>query len=298
MDAEALFIKMHQIRTAEEIIQREYFNDQIKTPVHLCVGAEAIAVGVLSEFSRPAVFGTYRNHHWYLATTDDFDGFWSELYAKEGAPNAGRAGSMHLSCPEKGYILSSAVVSSTIPAAVGYAWARGNMNEQTICFFGDGATEEGVFWESLNMACLKKVPVLFVCEDNQLSIHTAKPKRQSYDLAAVLKSFRCPYFYSSSVDVFDVQRTAAQAKSLLQQGPVFLHFGYERLLEHVGVREDYSIGYRTAPKGDLSSYDPIAYLGEQIGADRALELMKQSSDKVEQSWQRVQERADLKGMRW
>lgn len=285
----SLYLEMCKIRHAENIIRREYGKDQIRTPVHLCLGAEAIAVGVLSEISQPRIYGTYRNHHWYLGATQDYAGFWAELYAKEGAPGGGRAGSMHLAHPERGYILSSAVVASTIPLAVGDAWATKD-SAQTLCFFGDGATEEGVFWESLNMAALKKTPLLFVCEDNGYSIHTPRHKRQSYDLAAVVKACGIPYFSGSGADVLQVKERAREAKAALRSGPAFLHFKYERLLEHVGISSDYEDGYRSAPRD--KEWDPLVFSQNRL-KEKAPGVEGQAEKFVEESWRQAMALKDL-----
>src|SRR3989338_5288085 len=179
----ALYRKLILTRLAEEKIREEYFKDEMKTPVHLGIGGEAIPVGVCHCLPpRSKTFGTYRNHSLYLAMTEDTDGFFGELYGKVNGPGKGKAGSMHLSFPERDFIATSAVVGTTIPVAVGAALANAyrKSNDVVTFFFGDGAVEEGVFWESLNFACLKNLRVLFVCEDNGLAIHTPAKERQGF----------------------------------------------------------------------------------------------------------------------
>ena len=182
-DALKLYREVILIRKCEEAIRREYHENNMKTPVHLCNGAEGIATGVSHVLPKESkVFGTYRNHGLYLALTDDTDGFFAELYGKVSGCAQGLAGSMHLTSPEKGLFLTSAVVGTTIPVAVGAAFANQyKKNENfTAVFFGDGAVEEGVFWESLNFACLHQLRVLFICEDNDLAIHAFGSDRKGF----------------------------------------------------------------------------------------------------------------------
>ncbi|MEE8557435.1 MAG: thiamine pyrophosphate-dependent dehydrogenase E1 component subunit alpha, partial [Myxococcota bacterium] len=168
-----LYRRMLLIRRAEMVIQERYGEDEMKTPVHLCIGQEAVAVGVCDALSEgDQAVGTYRSHGIYLAMSDDPEGMFGELYGRVTGPGRGKAGSMHLAHPDSGLMLTSAVVGTTIPVALGLAYAhliRGD-GRRVAAFFGDGAVDEGVFWESLNFACLKRLPVLFVCEDNGLAI--------------------------------------------------------------------------------------------------------------------------------
>ncbi len=155
MNPSEIYYKMHLIRECEERIRKEYATDEIKTPVHLGIGAEAISVGIVA--SMPAgtkYFGTYRNHALYLAVGGSLEEFWGELYGKETGCAKGKAGSMHLSAPSQGLLVTSAVVGTTIPLAVGASLSNKYLgkNDYTVAFFGDGATEEGVFHESLNFA--------------------------------------------------------------------------------------------------------------------------------------------------
>ena len=158
-----LYKKLYLIRRVEERIQELYFDDEMKTPMHMSMGGEAISVGVCEALGRKnQVFGSYRTHALYLSKTEETDRFFAEMYGKETGTAKGLAGSMHLASPEAGMIMTSAVVATTIPVAVGAALAAVYLKSGNIIasFFGDGATDEGVFWESLNFACLKKLPIL------------------------------------------------------------------------------------------------------------------------------------------
>jgi acetoin:2,6-dichlorophenolindophenol oxidoreductase subunit alpha len=254
-----LYIDMLKIRFAEQKIQQHYSEDIFKTPVHLSIGAEAMSCGVLPHFPRRRVYGTYRNHHWFIPVTQNLTGFFLEMLGRQDAPAQGRAGSMHLSDPVNGLILTSAIVSSTLPIALGDCWAEQQKTNpaQTIVFFGDGALEEGVFWETLNFSALKKIPLLFVCEDNELAIHSFKKNRQAFDIKKSVESYGVPYFRGNGSDAEDVFQLTAQGLSDLKKGPVFLHLDYLRLFEHVGMAPDFSAGYREKPEGADTHFDPL-----------------------------------------
>jgi pyruvate dehydrogenase E1 component alpha subunit len=268
-----LYRQLLLIRRAEERIRREYPGDQLKTPVHLGIGAEAIAVGVLHAAPRGVkVFGTYRNHAIYLALTDDLDGFFGELYGRVTGCGRGKAGSMHLTAPDKGLVATSAVVGTTIPVAVGAALAQQLRGDTTpvVVFFGDGAVEEGVFWESLNFACLRKLPVLFVCEDNGLAIHTPVEARQGFrSIVEAVAPFRCEIGEADGSDLEAVIGTTGQVLSRMaaQRTPGFVCFPYFRTLEHVGPAEDFKAGYRPRPTDEqLAALDPVRRCEARLAA--------------------------------
>ena len=267
----SLYRKLWLARQAEERIRIEYPKNEIKTPVHLGIGGEAIPVGVchcLPEGSK--TFGTYRNHSIYLAVTGDTDGFFKELYGKGSGPAKGKAGSMHLSSPEHGLMATSAVVGTTIPLAVGAALAHSYTGVQApvVVFFGDGAVEEGVFWESLNFAALHRLRILFVCEDNDLAIHSSRMERRGFkSIEDVVKSFDCHF---ATGDGSDVGAVVTYTRDLLKRmdespGPGFLHLNYLRLLEHVGINEDFSAEYRRRPTAEeIERMDPLLGLERGI----------------------------------
>lgn len=255
--------KMSLIRLAEEKISEEYFNDEMKTPVHLSIGEEAIPVGVLACLPKNTdTYGTYRSHALYLSKTDDLNGFFCELYGKETGVCRGKAGSMHLMNYSKGVIATSAVVSTTIPVAVGGAFSKKykKSEDYVVVFFGDGATEEGVFWESLNFAALHQLKVLFVCEDNELAIHSLPKTRRGFESFNSL--FSGLNISTLSGDGTNLGSVVDATKSILSDmkennRPGFLHLKYFRHLEHVGPLEDYKFGYRECPDDIKTKLDPI-----------------------------------------
>ena len=273
MKAEALSLyrQLFLARRAEEKIREEYPQDGMKTPVHLGVGGEAIPVGVCHCLPAGAnTFGTYRNHALYLAMTGDTDGFFGELYGKATGCGKGKAGSMHLSAPEHRLLATSAVVGSTIPLGVGVALANAyrRSKEVVAVFFGDGAVEEGSFWESLNFACLRRLRVLFVCEDNGLAIHTPLSDRQGFrSIEAVVRGFDCHVETGDGSDLRTVITLTRQALGRMseQPKPVFLHLTYLRFLEHVGPREDFDAAYRARPSSEEKDrLDPLLRFEEEV----------------------------------
>jgi len=225
--------------------------------MHMSMGEEGIVVGVCHALEpEDQVLGTYRSHALYLAKTGETDSFFEEMYGKEAGCAKGRAGSMHLCAPEHGLICCSAIVASSIPVALGAAFAHKykGTGRKVAVFFGDGATEEGAFWESLNTACLMKLPVLFVCENNQYAIHVHIRDRQAYDIPEAVRHFGIYVHSSETTDPEVVHQVAADALKSMDRTdmPAFLHFRYHRYLEHVGVQEDYCAGYRC--KEDFMAY--------------------------------------------
>lgn len=266
-----LYKSLYLIRRAEEKIRDHYYDDEMKTPVHLSVGEEAIATGVIRALgSKDQFFGTYRSHGTYLARTGETDKFFAELHGKQNGIAKGKAGSMHLCSPEHGFLGASAIVGSIIPVGVGAAFANKYLKNGKISavFFGDGATDEGVFWESINTACLYKLPVLFVCEDNELAVFTKDKDRQGYkSLTDIISKFNINVFKDDTTDVEKIYNLTCKAiQSIKKTGkPSFLHLKYYRYLEHVGINEDFDAGYRS--KKDFLKWfekDPIRVQREKL----------------------------------
>lgn len=268
-EALAVYRTLLVARRAEEAIRQEYGRDEMKTPVHLGIGQEAIPVGVMHVVPpRTKAFGTYRNHALFLTMTNDAERFFGELYGKVTGPGRGKAGSMHLSAPDHGLLATSAVVGTTIPVAVGVALANQyrHVDELVVSFFGDGAVEEGVFWESLNFACLRGLRMLFVCEDNGLAIHTPVHQRQGFgSLLEVARGFDCAVATADGSDLMSVIDATQALLGQMQGKPGLLHCSYFRFLEHVGPREDFDAGYRHKPPAELlKRADPVARFEETL----------------------------------
>ncbi len=215
---ERLYKSLLRIRRLEEEIARIYPTDQIKSPVHLSIGQEAVSVGVCEALTPPdVVFGTYRGHALYLAKGGDLRRLVAELFGKVTGCARGKGGSMHLIDKAAGVMGTSAVVGTTIANAVGYAYARKYRREGAIVasFFGDGASEEGVFAESLNFAALKRLPILFVCENNQYAIHTHQSRRQY--LPALCERVRAHGIPAERIENNDVLRLHERSRACRRQ---------------------------------------------------------------------------------
>jgi len=260
-----LYIKMYQIRRAEERIIEHYREDEMKTPMHMSMGQEAVAVAVCHALGpKSQIFAFYRSHAVFLAKTEDPERFFGELYGKVTGTVHGKGGSMHLADPKAGLMCTSAVVASTIPLAVGAAFANKRKGNGLIscAYFGDGALEEGDFWESLNAACVMRLPVLFLCEDNGLAVHTRPEVRRGFkDITDVARQFECNVFHEDSTDVEVLYGVAREAIKAIQSSgrPSFLVIKCYRYLGHIGITDDFDVGYRSkAEYEERFKRDPLA----------------------------------------
>jgi len=286
-DIERLFRSLYLIRRSEERIADIYPSDKIKSPVHLSIGQEAVAVGICDPL-RPAdiVAGTYRGHAAYIAKGGNLPAMMAELYGKADGCAAGKGGSMHLIDMANNILGCSAVVGTNIPVAVGFALKlkRDNNDNIVTCFLGDGATEEGVFYESLNFAALHKLPILFVCENNSLAIHTPIEKRwASNDLGMRVKGFGLGFKKTEDPDIFLIRSLAAAAIERIRQGegPELIECHTYRWREHVGPNEDMDAAYRSLEAfRHWQENDQMARLAEMLGADKRKTLQDSVEDEI------------------
>lgn len=287
-----LYRRAYLIRAAEELIIRHYDTNEMKTPMHMSMGEEGIIVGVTTALPKGSLtFGTYRSHGLYLAVTGETDKFFAEMYGKATGVLKGKGGSMHILAPDSGLLGISAVVASTIPVAVGAAYANTihKNNKITAVFFGDGAVDEGSFWESLNLARLKQLPVLFVCEDNGYAVHSPTSTRHGYkSLINIVKQFGISVFETHTTDAQEIYKLARRAiSSIRKRGkPAFLHLHYYRYLEHVGIHEDFDKGYRSKKEFlKWQKIDPVTILRKKITSAgvRETEIQKLEQDIIRES---------------
>lgn len=280
-----LYRKMYLIRKVEEVIQEHYGEDEMRTPMHMSMGSEAIAAGVCCALQDgDQVLATHRTHSTYLAQTEDTDNFFLEMYGKGTSIQQGKAGSMHLCNPDLGYLGGSAIVGSIIPVAVGVAFAnKVKKNGKVVAvFFGDGALDEGVFWESLNVACLKQLPIIFVCEDNDLAVHTPRWMRQGYkNIDVIVKKYRCRTWYYFGTDVRVIHKEATWVRKDIST-PVFFHLRYFRYLEHCGVYEDFDAGYRFSEEAEAWD-DPVKIQESRFTPRVVRKIQIEIDTKVEKS---------------
>lgn len=248
---EELFYRTLRIRRAEERVIEIYPSDRIQSPVHLSIGQEAVAVGVCHPLrNEDPLFGSYRSHAFFLAKGGSMREMFAELYGKATGGCGGKAGSMHLTAPEVGFMGSSAVVASTIPNAVGAALAakRRGTNQAVVAVFGDGATEEGVYHESLNFAALHQLPILFVCENNGLAVHSKLADRQAYDICEHAATYGLPTERCiEGWDFVRVSEVTGRAVASIRSGggPRFVECRTYRYQEHVGIGGDHDVGFRS-----------------------------------------------------
>lgn len=235
-----LYRNMLCIRFCEERFVEPILRRDILCPVHLCSGQEAIAAGVCGALTKEDyIFGNHRSHGHYLAKGGDLKAMVAEVFCKDEGCSRGRGGSMHLIDTEVGMIGSAPIVAGTISLALGAALAASIRKDGRVAvsFFGDGATGEGVLSESLNFAGLKKLPILFVCENNfystHLSIDEIRVNRQIYQLG---KPYGVKCFRVVGNDVVKIHQSACQLVELCRkgEGPVILECVTYRQRGHVG----------------------------------------------------------------
>ncbi|RKF12413.1 thiamine pyrophosphate-dependent dehydrogenase E1 component subunit alpha [Roseovarius spongiae] len=270
---------MLRIRKTEEQVGTLAEQGIVKTPIHLAIGQEAIPVG-LSRHLRPsdAVFGGHRSHAHYLALGGDLDGLIAEIMCRETGVASGRGGSMHLIDRARGFAGSVPLVGATIPLGVGAALAL-KMDGQGgvgVCYFGDGACEEGVLHESLNLARVLNAPAIFVAENNLYSSHLDIAQRQPNDRLA--RFAEAHDMRARTVDGNDVCAVAAAAEELVGaaragDGPGFLEVITYRWRGHVGPDANIDVGLRRSAT-EVAAWkkrDPIARLASALIADGALD---------------------------
>lgn len=263
---------MLRIRIVEECIGELAVDQTVKTPIHLGIGQEAVAVGV-SRYLRSSdrVFGGHRSHSHYLALGGDLDGLVAEVLCRETGASGGRGGSMHLIDKSVGFSGSVPLVGATIPLGVGAALAAkfDGVGDIGVSYFGDGACEEGVLHESLNLAMVLHVPMLFVAENNLYSSHLDIALRQPDDkLSRFAEAHRMRH---EVVDGNDLLAVAAAAERLIEaaragEGPGFLEAITYRWRGHVGPDENIDVGVRRSSE-EVAAWrkrDPIARLRDAL----------------------------------
>jgi pyruvate dehydrogenase E1 component alpha subunit len=236
--ARHLYREMLRIRRFEERCVELYSAAKIRGFLHLYIGEEAVAVGVMQALTpEDAVVATYREHGHALARGVTAGSVLAEMFGKVEGCSRGRGGSMHLFDTSTRFYGGNAIVGGGLPLAVGLALAdklQGN-ERVTACFFGEGAVAEGEFHESLNLAALWNLPVLFCCENNLYAMGTALERSESEtDLTLKAASYEMPAWSVDGMDVFAVETAARRAAEPLRAGggPHFLEFRTYRFRAH------------------------------------------------------------------
>lgn len=251
-----LYYDMLKIRRAEEKLVELYKAGHVKAPVHLSIGQEAVAVGVMAALElRDKIVSTHRCHGHYLAKGGDLNRMMAEILGKVTGCCRGRGGTMHLFDSKAGHIISAPLVGASIAFAVGIAMASKMKKDGkvTVAFFGDGAVEEGIFWESLNFASVHRLPILFVCENNKYATHSPILRRQPYsEIASRVEPHHIKTFtIRNGNEVLKLLEAAQEAvRRSRNYAPCFLEAKTYRLKEHWGVGEDWDLGYRSREEGE------------------------------------------------
>jgi acetoin:2,6-dichlorophenolindophenol oxidoreductase subunit alpha len=288
--ARSLFYTMLRIRRVELKIEDEYGFDEMKTPVHLCIGQEAVSTGVCAHLSKnDYISSNHRGHGHYLAKGGDLNAMVAELYCRSTGCSGGYGGSMHLIDLSVRHVGSSAILGGGIPIATGLGLSIKMKNEKavSVCFFGDGAADEGVLYESVNFAMLKKLPVVFVLENNQYSVCSPlDARRPGTPLFHYLPSDRLLTRKAFGNDVLDVFEAAGECIRFAREGngPAFIECETYRLRGHAGAGSDAHLGYRT--KEEIQSWEArspidafkLKLLDEGLATNEQIILMENEID--------------------
>ena len=252
-----MYEDMLYIRSVEEKLISLHSEQLMKSPHHYYNGQEAVAVGLCSALTNDDhVYSTHRSHGHYLAKGGDLDAFIAEMYCRIDGCSKGKGGSMHLIDTSVGHMGSSAIVSGSIPIAAGAGWAFQLQNKKNVAvsFFGDGAADEGVLYESLNFVALKKLPVLYVCENNFFASFSKIEERQAVqNIAKRAEAFGVTAKRINGMDVLEVYTNAVEAVKRVRdgKGPTLFEAVTYRFKGHCGTENDIDPKLRTEEELDV-----------------------------------------------
>jgi len=253
-----LYKTIYKIRQVEKKIAELYSEQEMRCPVHLSIGQEAVAAGVCQVLKKKdKILSGHRCHAHYIAKGGNLKSMIAEIYGKKTGCAQGLGGSMHLQDHSVGFIMSIPIVGSPIPIGAGVALKAKSNNSKnkfiTVIFFGEGATEEGIFHETINFAAVNNLPILFVCENNFYSVYTPLKDRQSKkrNLVKIIQNHGIQSISADGNDVLKVYNLAKKSINQIRKNnkPIFLEFKTYRWLEHVGPFWDDHLNYRR--KGEL-----------------------------------------------
>jgi TPP-dependent pyruvate/acetoin dehydrogenase alpha subunit len=267
----AWYRAMLRIRRIEEEIERRYHQDQMKTPIHLVIGQEAAAVGCCAALrTSDLVYTSHRTHGAYLAKGGDLGRMLCEMHCRVNGCVGSRGGSMHLIDKSVGMAGTSAIVGGAVPIATGAALAAKMKRDDrvVVVFIGDATTEEGVTAESLNFAALKKLPLIFFCENNFYSVQSPLATRQPQrDIRAWAEAHGMPAVAVDGVNILAVHDAvrAAVDRARAGDGPTFVEAAVYRFRAHGGAGDDSRTGYRSeAERIAWEAVDPLSLFGEHL----------------------------------
>ena len=256
------------IRETDLQISKRYSENEMRCPTHLSIGQECVpsVVGTFTK-KKDLCVSSHRPHAHYLGKGGSLKKLISELYGKSTGCSKGRGGSMHITDPSVGFVGSTAIVSNSIPVGVGLSLSSKILGKKqvTIIYLGDASVEEGVFFESLNFAIVKQIPVIFVCENNFYSVYSPLSVRQPVNrkIHKMVKACHIKSYKANGNHTHEVISAFLKAKNFVEKNgePVFLEFQTYRWFEHCGPNLDDHLKYRN--KKELLYWkknDPIKIL--------------------------------------
>lgn len=285
-----LLVQMHKelirIRQTEATLAERYKQQEMRTPVHFGIGQEAVAVGVCSALNNSdVVYSHHRSHNHFLAKGGSVYRLAAELFGRETGCSGGRGGSVHLTCRDKGFIASSAILGEAAAAATGSAlsFKMDKSTQVAVAFFGDAMAEEGAFYECLNYSVLHKLPVLFVCENNGYATESPLSIRQS-DKSSIIDRVSAFQLPVKKIDGNNVQQVYTTARDMIhamrEHGPGFIECETYRWLEHVGPYYDHEFERSYRSKEELKQWQQKCPL--KISAQSLIEKQVASQTEISQ----------------
>ena len=267
-----LFTNALRIRLVEEEIAKRYSQNKMRCPTHLSIGQEIVpAIYSLFVNKKDFAISTHRGHAHYLAKGGNLKKMIAELYGKSTGCSSGKGGSMHLIDLSKNFMGTTAIVANSIPLGVGLGLSAKLKNENRIStiFFGEGATEEGVFYESVNFSSVKNLPVLFICENNFYSVYSPLDVRQpkKRDISKMVQSMNIEVEKVNGSNVLNAYNTIKNSFEYVRKykKPKFIEISTYRWREHCGPNFDNDIGYRTEKEFQYwKSKDPLNIMSKKI----------------------------------
>ena len=246
-----ILYKMLLIRETDLQISRRYSENQMRCPTHLSIGQECVpsVVGAFTS-KKDLCVSSHRSHAHYLGKGGSLKKFISELYGKSTGCSKGRGGSMHLTDLNVGFVGSIPIVSNSIPVGVGLSLSSKILGKKqiTIIYLGDASIEEGIFFESLNFAIVKKIPVIFICENNFYSVYSPLSVRQpiNREIYKMVRECHIKAYKTNGNFTNEVVSSFLKAKNFVEKNgePVFLEFQTFRWFEHCGPNLDDHLKYR------------------------------------------------------
>jgi len=269
-----VYKKMYEIREFEKQVKKSFDVDAIKCPVYLSVGQESISA-TISEFFKPNyIFTQHRNHSMYIAFGGNKEKLIDELLGRETGCTGGRGGSPGAQDLNIGMIGHHGLIGENVPLAVGAA--LGASERKILCVFGDGALEEDYVFSSIAFAFTHKLPILFICEDNNLSILTKKAERRSWEMTDALRGIGM-----SSADIIDDPKLIARKVNEFKNSlPAFINCRTCRHLWHVGTGQD------ETPRVDRLKEFKMELLKDGVNLDELTQIEEKIKLEEEKLWKK------------